>query len=330
MASAAVAVKQVEKQRTSLVGLKPTRIEAPWTVLVYGIPGIGKTTFAANMPKPIFICAEKGGADELNVVRYPDRVSNWNELREAIKRLTNEEHDFKTLVIDTIDDIEPWCWEMVVKTDPKAHTIEDVGGGFQKGYNVALDEWRKLLSDFEQLSTKRGMNIVLLAHCTRREQKNPQAENFDRWEPNIHKKAAGLIVGWCKTVLFAQEETTVKIIQRGEKPKAVSSGERVLRTIWNAAYDAKNRHSLPDPLPLDAAIFEQAMKAGFARQPSESRSPDEIRASISDKLSQISDQTVTDKVSPLIEAASDDIEQLTRIDNRLTATIKARKGAGNE
>jgi hypothetical protein len=310
-----------QAQRIPLASLKPARVDAPWRILVHGLPGIGKTTFAAKMPAPIFICAERSGADEHEVVRWPEEIASFADLRQAIHRLTDEEHSFRSLVVDMVDDIEPLVWAEVIRKEGKgSKTIEDVGGGFMKGYTAALDEWRVFASDLERLQAKRGMNVLLLAHATRRDFKDPERPNYDRWEPNLNKKAAGFLVGWCKTVLFAQEETfTTKLDGEKAKGKGVSTGVRVLRTRYNPAYDAKNRHSLPDPLPLDAGAFADAMKAHRVA------SPEELRASIASKLEELGDPAVTEKVKAALETAGDKTADLEVINGRLEANI-AKKG----
>jgi hypothetical protein len=296
--AAAPAQLPIPAKRTPLASVKPQKIEAPWRILLHGQPGIGKTTFGAAFPDPVFLCAERAGADELSVARYPDPVTTFDELREAVRRLTLEEHAFKSLIIDTLDDLEPLIWAEVVRRDGKAATIEDVGGGFQKGYNAAVDDWRILLAELEHLQTARGMHLLLIAHTTRREFKAPDSMNYDRWEPNIHRKAAGLLASWSKEVLFAQEETaTTKLDGKNGKAKGISTGVRLLRTRMNAVYDAKNRHSLPDPLPLDFGAFVEAMKAHRVA------SPEELKKLIAEKLAVI--------------------------DNRMSATLEQRRAKGS-
>jgi hypothetical protein len=312
------------KHRTPLSAVKAEAREAPWTVLVHGEPGLGKTTFASKFPDPIFVCAESFGTDELVVARWPDPITCWNDVLDVPRRLTLEEHGHKTLVIDKIDDLEPFVFAEVIGREGKnAANIEEVGGGWNKGVKAAIDYWRIFLAELERMVSARRMNVVLVSHSTRRTRKDPQTENYDRWEPNISQPSAGLLVGWCKEVLFAQEEAVaVKLDGKLAKAKGVSTGVRVLRTKYNAAYDAKNRHSLPDPLPLDYGAFAEAMKTKSVATPAE------IRRSIAAKLEQLSDAEVTAKVQKLVDQAADNAQELTIIDNRMSATIESRaKGA---
>ncbi len=307
--------------RTPLKTVKPAVIEGPWRLLVYGTPGIGKTTIAAKMPAPIFICAERSGADEHDVARWPDPILTWANLLEAVERLTTEEHSFESLVIDMIDDIEPLCWAAVVKRDPKgAKTIEEACGGYAKGYNAALDDWREFAAAVERLQEKRGMHVVLVAHAVRRELKNPVGDNYERWEPNVHKKAAGFLVGWCKDVLFCEEEVSTYKAEGAKKAtaKAVSTGARVIRSKFNPAYDAKTRHGLPDPLPLSYEALAEAM---VLRQPA---TPLELQLSISVKVEQLADPELKSKIEKHMKTIGDNATELAIVDNRLSALISER------
>jgi len=321
--AAAATPAPAAKQRTPLSAVKPEAKRAPMVVLVHGLPGVGKTTFASKFPEPIFVCAERFGADELCVARWPDDIESWADVLEIPRRLADEEHPYKTLVIDKIDDLEPLAFAAVIQRDAKGATsIDEVGGGWNKGQKAAVDEWRQLVAALERLVAKRGMNVVLVSHSVRRGFKNPTGENFDRWEPNISQPSAGLLVGWCKEVLFVEEEVAAAKLPGDKlgKAKGISTGVRLMRTRYHAAYDAKNRHSLPDPLALDYGAFSEAMAAHRVA------SPAELRASIEEKLAELGDTDVAAKVGKDVAAAGDDAEKLAIIDNRVAATLR-KKGA---
>jgi len=133
-------------KRMTLTNVSKGKIAKPVRVLLFGVEGVGKTTFASKAPRPIFLGPEDGSS-ELDVERFPEPHS-WPEILEAVDTLTAESHEYQTLVVDTLDWIEPFCWAQVcTKPDDKGilhDQIEDFG--FGKGYNKALDEWRVFLS----------------------------------------------------------------------------------------------------------------------------------------------------------------------------------------
>jgi hypothetical protein len=168
------------------------------------------------------------------------------------------------------------------------------------------------------------MNVVLISHTTRREFKSPDSENYYRWELNLNPKAAGFLIGWCKEVLYAKQATeTVHLDGQKAKATGVSSGLRLLRTQMNAAYDAKNRHSLPDPLPLDFNAFADAMAAHQIATPAE------LLESIAKKAADLKDAALTAMIDETVIAAGGDAERLAVIDNRLSVLLLEKREKAN-
>lgn len=241
--------------RMSLANVTRGKQERPVRAIVYGVEGVGKSTFAANAPSPIFLCAEDGTA-HLDVARFPTPRS-WPEVLEAVGVLTHEEHSFKTLVIDSLDWLEPLCWAYVCQTAGKAN-IEEFGYG--KGYVLALDQWRTLLARLDLLVKTRKMNVVMVAHAAIKRVDDPQTGPFDRYRMKLHDKSADLLREWVDAVLFARHEVSTSVDKSG-KTRGRSSGARLVHTQWTAAFDAKNRYGLPDRLPLSWDIFAEHVAA---------------------------------------------------------------------
>lgn len=238
---------------------------APDRILLTGTEGVGKTSWAAGAPSPIFICAEDGMPRALaNVPRFPSPQS-FDEVLEAIGSLCEGEHEFKTLVIDTVDWLEPMVWEAVCRKN-SWESIEAPGYG--KGYTAATDEWRRLLVALDRLRSKRGMEVILLAHASIRTFQNPLGPDYDRYEVKLHKGAAALVREWCDTNLFAIHEEFGGTDKSGKPTKkGVSTGRRVVHTERTAAWHAKNRHGLPPELALDYAEYAKAREAGEPASP---------------------------------------------------------------
>lgn len=252
----------VQPSRMTLATVRSGRRELPLRTLLYGAEGVGKTTFAACAPRPIFLAAEDGTA-HLDVPRFPT-PETWTDVLDAIRTLATEAHDYQTVVIDTLDAVEPLVWRHVCARD-KQDSIESYGYG--KGYVAALDEWRVLLAALERLRAIRTMNVVLIAHTWLRPFKNPEGPDFDRYEMKLHPKAGGQVKEWCDDVLFARFETYAAKDERTKRIRGVSTGARIVCTVRTAAYDAKNRHSLPETLPLSWEDYAAALAVGAPADP---------------------------------------------------------------
>lgn len=224
------------------------KIIKPQKVVIYGPEGIGKSTFAAQFPKPLFIDTE-GSTSHLEVDRLP-RPTSWQMLKQYIKDLKGDTMGYHTLVIDTADWAERLCEEAICQSNGKVG-IEDFGYG--KGYTYVKEEFGRLLDSLSDLIDA-GMNVVLTAHSIIRKFELPEETgSYDRYELKLGQKAgnqcAALAKEWADMVLFVNYKEIV--ITTKDNKKKVSGGKRVMYTAHNPCWDAKNRHGLAEELPFD-------------------------------------------------------------------------------
>jgi hypothetical protein len=232
---------------------KNTALSAP-RVLVYGVEGIGKSTFAAGAPAPIFIQTEDG-LGSLAVDHFPVAQKSADVL-DAIAALHEPGHSFQTVVIDSLDWLETLIWrDIEAKYDAK-----DLAYG--KGSMIAAEEWRKVLDGLNSLRNNQGMAVVLIAHCEIKRFDSPETEPYDRYQPKLQARSSALVREWCDAVLFANYRTLIKKAEVGfnkEVSRGISTGERLLYTSERPAYMAKNRYALPESIPLAWEAFVNAI-----------------------------------------------------------------------
>ena len=185
--------------------IKKGNMDTPLRMLLYGVEGIGKSTFAAASERPIFACAEDGLGPALTDVERVN-IAAFPELLELIRDLRTAKHEYKTLVIDTADWLEAMIYAYICQRDSKSG-IEDYGYG--KGYMAAQQELRLLLSQLDLLRTERGMHLILLAHALIKPYQNPVGDNYDRFIMKGNEKITGLLREWADVVLFARYEVFV-------------------------------------------------------------------------------------------------------------------------
>lgn len=233
-----------------------TRKNKPPRIVLYGDHGVGKTTFAASAPSCALLNVEQG-ADNVDV-QGVDIKSHQNAI-DAIKWLSTEKHDFKTIAIDSLDWLEPLVWQAVCKEHSK-DSIEDFG--FGKGYVYAEDYWRKIFSGLDYLRDNRGMAAILLAHQQIKRFDDPMADPYDRVDIKLHKNAAALCEEWADAIFFATQEVNIKSTDVGfnKKVSRAIGGRRIMHTSGAPGYRAKNRYSLPETLPLSWDAFLEAIK----------------------------------------------------------------------
>ena len=247
--------------RMNLANLVVGRQQRPLRIVIYGVDGIGKSSFAASAPAPIFISAEDGTA-HLDVTRFP-MPESWNDIMDAIGVLYDQPHEFKTLVIDSADWAEQIARDAVC-IENRVASIESIPYG--KGWVFAQEKFSQLLRALDALYAK-GMNIIVVAHAQIKPFNDPEHEAFDRYMLKLDKRTDPLFREWADYVLFANWDTRVEqpTDSKGKplpgvegKAKGRSYGKRLLYTQRSAAFDAKRRFNIPDRMELDWGLFWSA------------------------------------------------------------------------
>src|ERR1700757_618798 len=252
--AAAEAAKPKKASVLSLITKQRRR--RPFFGVLYGPPGVGKSTFASEAPNPIFIPCERG-LDQITVAKFPT-PQTLAEFGSYLKAIDEEPNDFQTLVIDTADALELLIFDAVCK-EGKVDSIEEYGGGWQKGYARARDYWARLLSRLTRMSESR--TVLLIAHSHLRTVTDPMlAASYDVFEMKIQQKSVELIRQAVDLILFARLATTVaKETQKAKKGRGLVSGEREMYTAPATGIEAKSRYNLESPMPFEWAALQEGI-----------------------------------------------------------------------
>jgi len=231
------------------------RVARPIRALLYGVEGVGKSTWAAAAPAPIFLDAERGTLG-LDVARLP--IQRWTDFVRALGELKSAQHGYQTVVLDTLDALDRLLVAQVC-ADAQVGSIEEVGGGYGKGWTQVEERWGRVLEELAGLQAARGMNVVGLAHAHVETFRDPAGADWQRWTLRMGKKSAAIWKGWTEELLFATRD-----VRTAKREKKGQGGERVVYTKWAPGRDAKNRRNLPERLALDWRAFAAAVAANTA------------------------------------------------------------------
>ena len=264
-------------RRPSLARVVTSSPVLPDRIVLYAPPGWGKTSFAAFMPKPIFLMTP--GEDRLKklieqglvppTAHFPDLVDSWAGVQEAITELIRQDHDYKTFVLDTGNGVERLGHEQVCESEFGYDWGEAGFNAFGRGEKISTNKlWTPFLADLDHLRERRGMRIVLLCHTGTRSTKNPDGPDYDKVEPALTRGAWSATSKWADMILYGAFDVQAKKESKIARAKVTGGRVRILHASPTAAYEAKNCHRLPPTIRLgeDPARAFDAFRAAFPKR----------------------------------------------------------------
>lgn len=221
---------------------KPQFSMSNLSMLLYGAPKIGKSTFCSRAEDALFIATEPG----LNHLEtYNIRVNSWREFLEAMALIAKGNHPFKTIVIDTVDKLCDFC-EQELCTQNNVVSLSDFA--FGKGYALYKTEMSRVFQKVFALN----MGVILTSHTQLTEVDTPQGR-ITRWTPTFPKRIQDVIIPMVDIIGFAQN--VVSLNEKGERVE-----ERVLQTKTSSLWEAGDRTGrLPETIAFKYAIFEREL-----------------------------------------------------------------------
>lgn len=236
----------------NLSQLSAPKGQRPIIATIVGEGGIGKTSLAASFPSPVFIRTEDGtksiaGRDD--VALFPLATSSQDVL-DAIASLATEPHDFETLVIDSITQLNTLIESEIVASDGKAKSINQALGGYGAGHSAVSDRHRQIREWAGNLSTHVGMNVVFIAHADSETVETPDNPPFTRYTLRMNRRSVAHysdnvdLVAFLKLRMFTSGD--------GERKRAASNGERIITCYPTPSHISKNRFGITTDLTFAA------------------------------------------------------------------------------
>lgn len=295
-------------------GISRGKIKKPVFMIIYGLDGCGKTTFAAEAPGSINLGPEEG-SNEIDTARF-ENIKSFSDVRKAVHRLINEDMGFETLALDSLDWMEASMWKEQCKLQGK-ESIQDTFGSYGKWVDGTNTIWYDFIADLKILREKRNMNIIAIAHSQVKKFDDPShPAPYDRYQLKLAEKAAAIWREAVECILFANFEVmTKKENKNDKKAKAYGDGNRVVYTERRPSFDAKNRYGLPFELPLGWSHFHNARLAG---------TPDSLEQVLKDIAELIANPKIAEKraaIDAAVIKSSGDVSALVKIRNHARVLV---------
>lgn len=315
----------------------------PDRLMLYGPPGVGKSTFASRFPNPFFLDPESGAK---KIVPDEDRYSdfdplddagNWERTLAFLEWFGTADHKYKTIVLDTADKLlgyaGSWVCQNVgiVDRDTKktipVNSLDKVAGGYGRGSEALVEQTRLLIGRLEYIGRQRQIAVIALSHEHLSSNGGTGGEEYKTWSPNLDKKVVEVFLREFDYVLQAQPHVVVSEKSGGFGTKKTVTGQSDKRYLWckpQGDRKIKARTPLPVRIDFNYESFVDAMKnAGDAEF---------VARGVAAKIAQVDKPKVREQMERALVACGKDIgaicELETRIDDYLTkSAAEAQAGA---
>jgi len=240
------------------MAIDPSRLNSskstkPPITLLYGVDGVGKSSLAAEWPDAYYL-PTAGEAPPSDVeLATPGTMQSLDDFFEVVGYLLSADHEFKTLIVDSLDGVEPLANDVTCKrigADSINSNDKGSPAAFGQGQVQSEVEWGQFMEACRDLK-QAGIAVVLIAHPEIKRFDSPITDPYDRYGVKLNKRAAALIREQCDIVAFMNYRVSIKSKEVGIKKEvshAEGGKERQIHLTEGAGFVAKNRHNMPDSI----------------------------------------------------------------------------------
>lgn len=225
-------------------------------ITICGDAGMGKTSLACTFPDPVVIRAEDG-LQSIPADSRPDAfpvVESVSQLLQQLSALINDEHSYKTLIIDSVTQLEQLFIKDVIESDPKKpRGINQALGGYGNG-TAAVAEMHQRVRKAAGILNAAGMHIVFIAHADTETIELPDQDAYTRYSLRLNKRSMSPYVDNVDMVAFLKLQSFTVQKDETSRAKAISDGSRVAVCYATAANISKNRYGITEDLPVELGV----------------------------------------------------------------------------
>ena len=213
-------------------------------VWLYGQPFSGKTTFANRFPDPLMLNTDGnikfvdapyiGIKDKIEVTgRMTKKTLAWEIFKDVIAELEKKDNDFKTIVVDLLEDLYEYCRLYMYDQMGISHESDDSFRAWDKVRTEFLSTLKRLMAlDYE--------NIILISHedCSKDITKKG-GDKLTSIKPNLQDKVATKVAGMVDIVARVVADGDIRILSFKSNEVIFGGGRLTTKTNEIALdYDA--------------------------------------------------------------------------------------------
>lgn len=223
-------------------------------IVIYGVPGSGKTTLASKIPNNLFIDFEDGTHGlEVAKIDPKDNPKSYEEMKGIVEELRRDHQGFEHLTIDTADK----CELDLSAALAEKKGIEDIFAVDDWGRTIAAHK-RSMGNILDKLTAlvNTGFDVIVLAHDTQRKVEPTEKNNgktYDHAELRLSKSVAALFTDWADVIIYVAFKTFLVDNDAKGRKQHVEGGQRWAYCAYSNDFEAKHRSciKLPDDCSLN-------------------------------------------------------------------------------
>lgn len=218
-------------------------------ITICGDAGTGKTSLAATFPNPIVIRAEDG-LQSIPADRMPDAfplLTDARQLWDQLLALLNDDHDYRTLIVDSVSALEALFIKSVIDSDGRAKSINQALGGYGAGINAVAAMHQRVRKACGMLNERKNMAIVFVSHADLEAVRPPDQDDYSRYSLRLMAKSLPPYVDDVDMVAFVRLVSALRG-EEGDRKKIISNGDREVICYATAASVSKNRYGITEAL----------------------------------------------------------------------------------
>jgi hypothetical protein len=232
--------------------IKKPETRAP-IITICGDAGTGKTSLACTFPNPIVICAEDG-LMSVPADKRPDAfplLKSADDLWPQLLALLQEDHDYRTLIVDSVSACEQLFIKDVMDRDGRAKSINQALGGYGAGAAAVAAMHQRLRKGAGLLNERKNMAVVFISHADLEAVRPPDQDDYTRYSLRLMSKSLPPYVDDVDMVAFVRLVSALRG-DEGDRKKIISNGDREVICHATAASVSKNRFGITEPLDFSA------------------------------------------------------------------------------
>ena len=279
-------------------------------VWLYGSPFSGKTTFANKFPDPLMLNTDGnikfvdapyiGIKDKIEVTgRMTKKTLAWEIFKDVIAELEKKENDFKTIVIDLLEDLYEYCRLYMYDQMGITHESDDSFRAWDKVRTEFLSTLKRLMAlDYE--------NIILISHeDTSKDITKKGGDKLTSIKPNLAEKVATKVAGMVDIVARVVADGDIRTLSF-KSNEVIFGGGRVKTATNEIALDYDDF----------LEVYDEANKAAITSMKGSDKPSDNTKTS-KGRSGRVKAEKVSDEENLTTgDENQDDIEQ------KLAETIK--------